>query len=104
MSTNTKLSISVDKYSGDNSVNPNMFINEIDTWIAVNGVTANQQQVMALHLTGAAKEWYYNEIVKLPATDQTYDKLKEKLRARFSRGADNIIARREQDTLSTCRT
>ena len=49
------------KYSGDESVNPNMFINEIDTWIAVNGVTANQQQVMALHLTGAAKERYYNE-------------------------------------------
>ena len=41
MSSNTKLSIFVDKYSGDNSVNPDMFINEIDTWIAVNGVTAN---------------------------------------------------------------
>ena len=41
-----------------------MFINEIDTWIAFNGVTANQQQVMALHLTGAAKEWYYNEFAK----------------------------------------
>jgi hypothetical protein len=104
MTTTTKLSISVDKYSGDNSVNPNMFIQEIDTWIAVNGVTANQQQVMALHLTGAAKEWYYNEFAKLPATDQTYDKLKEKLRARFSRGDDNIIARREQYTLRIVRT
>ena len=67
MSSNSKLSISVDKYSGDNSANPDMFINEIDTWIAFNGVTANQQQVMALHLTGAAKEWYYNEFAKLPA-------------------------------------
>ena len=77
MSTNTtKLSISVDKYSGDNSVNPEMFINEIDTWITFNGVTANQQQVMALHLNGAAKEWYYNEFTKLPAAQQTYDELK----------------------------
>jgi hypothetical protein len=104
MSTNTKLSISVDKYSGDNSVNPEMFISEIDTWIAVNGVTANQQQVMALHLTGAAKEWYYNEFAKLPAADQTYDELKQKLRARFSRGDENIIARREQHTLRIVRT
>ena len=40
----TKLSISVDKYSGDNSVNPNMFINEIDTWIAVNGVATAHMQ------------------------------------------------------------
>src|ERR1700752_5530035 len=104
MSSNSKLFISVDKYSGDNSANPDMFINEIDTWIEFNGVTANQQQVMALHLTGAAKEWYYNEFAKLPATDQTYDKLKEKLRTRFSRGDDNIIARREQYTLRIVRT
>ena len=48
----------MDKYSGDNSANPDMFIDEMDTWIAFNGVTANQQQDMALHLTGAAKEWY----------------------------------------------
>src|SRR5689334_564485 len=104
MSANPKLSISVDKYSGDNSVNPDMFINEIDTWIAFNGVTANQQQVMALHLTGAAKEWYYNEFAKFPAAQQTYDKLKNKLRARFSRGDENIIARREQHTLRIVRT
>jgi hypothetical protein len=104
MSSNTKLSISVDKYSGDNSVNPDMFINEIDTWITFNSVTVNQQQVMALHLTGAAKEWYYNEFVKLPAEQQTYDGLKTKLRARFSRGDDNIIARREQHTLRIVRT
>ena len=104
MSANSKLSISVDKYSGDNSVNPDMFINEIDTWIAFNGVTANQQQVMALHLTGAAKEWYYNEFAKLPAAQQSYDELKNKLRARFSRGDENIIARREQHTLRIVRT
>src|ERR1700692_1987377 len=47
MSTNSKMSIAVDKYSDDSSVNPDMFINEIDTWIAYNAVTANQQQVMA---------------------------------------------------------
>src|SRR6476620_10116500 len=105
MATNTtKLSISVDKYSGDNSANPDMFINEIDTWIAFNGVTANQQQVMALHLTGAAKEWYYNEFAKFPAAQQSYDELKNKLRARFSRGDENIIARREQHTLRIVRT
>ena len=104
MSSNSKLSISVDKYSGDSSVNPEMFINEIDTWITFNGVTANQQQVMALHLTGAAKEWYYNEFAKLPAADQTYDELKKKLRARFSGGDENIIARREQHTLRIVRT
>src|SRR5690348_6276654 len=99
MSANSKLPISVDKHSGDNSVNPDMFINEIDTWIAFNGATANQQQVMALHLTGAAKEWYYNEFAKLPAAQQSYDELKNKLRARFRRGDENIIARREQHTL-----
>ena len=104
MSSNSKLSISVDKYSGDNSANPDMFINEIDTWIAFNGVTANQQQVMALHLTGAAKEWYYNEFAKFPAAQQSYDELKNKLRARFSRGDENIIARREQHTLRIVRT
>ena len=94
MTTNTtKLSISVDKYSGDNSINPEMFISEIDTLITYSGVTANQQQVMALHLTGPAKEWYYNEFAKLPGAEQTYDKLKNKLRARFSRGDENIIAR-----------
>ena len=104
MVSNSELSISVDKYSGDNSANPDMFINEIDTWIAFNGVTANQQQVMALHLTGAAKEWYYNEFAKLPAAQQSYDELKNKLRARFSRGDENIIARREQHTLRIVRT
>src|SRR6202008_2459299 len=104
MSANSKLSISVDKYSGDNSVNPDMFINEIDTWIEFTGVTANQQQVMALHLTGAAKEWYYNEFAKLPAAQESYDELKNKLRARFSRGDENIIARREQHTLRIVRT
>ena len=59
---------------------------------------------MALHLTGAAKEWHYNEFAKLPAAQQTYDELKNKLRARFSRGDDNIIARREQHTLRIVRT
>src|SRR6202051_2699376 len=104
MSTNSKMSIAVDKYSGDSSVNPDMFVNEIDTWIAYNAVTANQQQVMALHLTGAAKEWYYNEFAKLPAAQQSYEELKNKLRARFSRGDENIIARREQHTLRIVRT
>jgi hypothetical protein len=105
MSANAKLSISVDKYSGDNSTNPDMFINEMDTWFAVNAVDAAQQQhIMALHLSGAAKEWYYNEFVKLTAAQQSYATLKEKLRARFSRGDDNIIARREQPTLRIVRT
>jgi hypothetical protein len=105
MSANGKLSITVDKYSGDDSTNPEMFINEMDTWIAVNGVAANrQQQVMALHLSGAAKEWYYNEFVKLDAVQQSYITLKEKLRGRFSRGDENIIARREQHTLRIVRT
>lgn len=105
MSATTKLSISVDKYSGDNSTNPDMFINEMNTWLAVNSVdAAQQQQVMALHLTGAAKEWYYNDFVKLAAAQQSYTALKDKLRARFSRGDENIIARREQHTLRIVRT
>ena len=103
MSTNTKLSISVDKYSGDNSVNPEMFISEIDTWIAVNGVTANQQQVMALHLTGAAKEWYYNEFAKLPAAQQSYAELKHKLRARLV-AATRTSSHDENSTLCIVRT
>src|SRR6202051_4971280 len=101
MSTNSKMSIAVDKYSGDSSVNPDMFVNEIDTWIAFNGVTANQQQVMALHLTGAANEWYFNEFAKLPAAQRGYDGLQNRRGARFSRGCSGrayaIIAARHYD-------
>jgi hypothetical protein len=102
---NTKLSITMEKYSGDNSVNPDMFLNEMDTWIALHAVPVNKQQpVAALHLSGAAKEWYYNEFVKLAPDQQSYTLLKERLRARFSRGDENIIARREQHTLRIVRT
>src|SRR6185312_14854418 len=47
---------------------------------------------------------YYNEFAKLPAAQQSYDELKNKLRVRFSRGDENIIARREQHTLRIVRT
>ena len=52
MSSNSKLSISVDKYSGHNSANPEMFINEIDTWIAFNGVTALGNYIYAVGYVG----------------------------------------------------
>lgn len=50
-------------------------------------------------LDGAAKKWYVNVFAQQPEADQTFAKFKEQLRARFARGDENIVSRRQQQAL-----
>jgi hypothetical protein len=95
----------VDKFSGDSAMSPDEFLAELDNWFHILSTpTTIRSRMTGLFLSGAAKEWYYNEFMNLTSSLQSYDDFKQKLRSRFARGDENVIARRLQQSFRITRS
>jgi len=97
----SRLPKDIPKFSGDDStVTPDSLLNDLDLWFSLTPIAANlRAKVAATCLAGPAKQWYFVEFVPLPAAEQTYDTFQQRLRARFARTDESIVARRQQPTL-----
>jgi hypothetical protein len=95
----------VAKFSGDGAPSPDDFINELENWYYILSTPPLiRPRMSALFMTGAAKEWYNLDFMSLPPAEQTWELFQQKLRARFARGDESVIARRAQLTFRIVRT
>jgi hypothetical protein len=105
VNNNFRIPTDIGKFSGDGTTSPDEFLNELDNWYHILSTPPHiRPRISALFLAGAAKEWYYNDYVTLLPGQQTYELFQSKLRARFARGDENVIARRLQPTFRIIHT
>jgi len=103
----TKLRVPTDvtKFSGDGTTSADDFINELENWYYILSTPSHiRPRMSALFLSGAAKEWYNSDFMALPAGEQTWESFQQKLRARFARADESVIARRAQLTFRITRS
>jgi len=94
----------VTKFSGDGTSSADDFISELENWYYILSTPPLiRPRMSALFMTGAAKEWYNIDFTTLPAAEQTWESFQQKLRARFARGDESVIARRAQLTFRIVR-
>jgi hypothetical protein len=104
---NTQLRVPTDvtKFSGDGTTSADDFISELESWYYILSTPSHvRPRMSSLLLTSAAKEWYNSDFAALPAGEQTWESFQQKLRARFARADESVIARRAQLTFRITRS
>lgn len=91
-------------YTGVETSNVNLFFSDLDAQVRLQPQLETPTDLRVTYasqlLDGPAKLWYVNVFAQQTNdTDKTFAKFKEQLRARFSRGDENIVSRRQQQAL-----